>query len=80
MFAVGIWVESERRLFLARDRMGIKPLYYTLQNGDTFFGSELKCIFAHPEMPRRIDLDGLNCFLSLNWVPGPYTLVEGIRN
>jgi asparagine synthase (glutamine-hydrolysing) len=79
MFAVGIWVQSERHLFLARDRMGIKPLYYTLQNGDIFFGSELKCIFAHPNMPRRIDLAGLNCFLSLNWVPGPYTLVEGIK-
>ena len=79
MFGVGIWVESERRLFLARDRMGIKPLYYTLQKGDIYFGSELKCIFAHPKMPRRIDIDGLNCFLSLNWVPGPYTLVEGIK-
>jgi asparagine synthase (glutamine-hydrolysing) len=79
MFGVGIWVESERRLFLARDRMGIKPLYYTLQNGEIFFGSELKCIFAHPKMPRRIDLDGLNCFLSLNWVPGPYTLVQGVK-
>src|SRR3954465_1558055 len=79
MFGLGIWVQSERRLFLARDRMGIKPLYYTLQNGDIFFGSELKCIFAHPKMPRRIDLDGLNCFLSLNWVPGPYTLVDGVR-
>jgi asparagine synthase (glutamine-hydrolysing) len=79
MFALGIWVQSERRLFLARDRMGIKPLYYTLQRGDIYFGSELKCIFAHPKMPRRIDLAGLNCFLSLNWVPGPYTLVEGIK-
>ncbi len=79
MFGVALWVQSAKRLFLARDRMGIKPLYYTLQDGEIFFGSELKCIFAHPKMPRRIDMDGLNCFLSLNWVPGPYTLVEGIR-
>lgn len=79
MFAVAIWVESQRRLLLARGRMGIKPLYYYEQNGELSFGSELKCIFANPDVPRRIDLAGLNCFLSLNYVPGPYTLVEGIR-
>ena len=78
MFAVAIWVESERRLILARDRMGIKPLYYRLQDGEIYFGSELKCIFANPMVPRKIDLAGLNCFLSLNYVPGPFTLVEGI--
>jgi asparagine synthase (glutamine-hydrolysing) len=78
MFAVAIWVESQRRLLLARDRMGIKPLYYRIQDGELSFGSELKCIFANPEVPRRIDLAGLNCFLSLNYVPGPFTLVEGV--
>ncbi len=78
MFALAIWVESESRLILARDRMGIKPLYYRLHEGEIYFGSELKCIFAHPEVPRRIDLNGLNCYLSLNYVPGPFTLVEGI--
>ncbi len=78
MFAIAIWVESRRRLVLARDRMGIKPLYYQIQGGELSFGSELKCIFANPEVPRRIDLAGLNCFLSLNYVPGPFTLVEGI--
>ena len=79
MFAVAIWIQSERRLVLARDRMGIKPLYYSVQNGELSFGSELKCIFANPNVPRRIDLAGLNCYLSLNYVPGPYTLVEGIQ-
>lgn len=79
MFAVAIWVESQCRLVLARDRAGIKPLYYRIQDGEVFFGSELKCIFANPEVPRRIDLAGLNCFLSLNYVPGPFTLVEGIQ-
>jgi len=78
MFAVAIWIQSERRLLLARDRMGIKPLYYRLQDGELYFGSELKCIFANPQVPRRIDLAGLNCFLSLNYVPGPFTLVDGI--
>jgi asparagine synthase (glutamine-hydrolysing) len=79
MFAIAIWVQSERRLILARDRMGIKPLYYAEQDGELLFGSELKCIFAHPDVPRNLCMAGLNCFLSLNYVPAPYTLVEGIR-
>src|ERR1700732_133339 len=78
MFAIAIWVQSERRLILARDRIGIKPLYYCLQGGEIYFGSELKCIFLHPAVRRNICLSGLNCFLSLNYVPGPLTLVEGI--
>jgi asparagine synthase (glutamine-hydrolysing) len=78
MFAIAIWVQSERRLILARDRMGIKPLYYCLQQGEIYFGSEVKCIFAHPAVRRKVCLSGLNCFLSLNYVPGPLTLVEGI--
>jgi asparagine synthase (glutamine-hydrolysing) len=79
MFAIAIWVQSERRLILARDRMGIKPLYYCQHEGELYFGSELKCIFAHPGVPRRISMDGLNCFLSLNYVPAPHTLVQGIN-
>ncbi len=78
MFAIAIWVQSRGRLVLARDRMGIKPLYYFQQDGEVYFGSELKCIFANPNVPRRICLDGLNCYLSLNYVPAPYTLVDGI--
>ena len=78
MFAIAIWVRSEGRLILARDRMGIKPLYYCLQDGEIYFGSELKCILLHPLVRRNICLAGLNCFLSLNYVPGPFTLVEGI--
>lgn len=79
MFGIAIWVQSQRRLILARDRMGIKPVYYCLHDGEIYFASELKCIFAHPEVPRRICRDGLNCFLTLNYVPAPYTLVEGIH-
>lgn len=78
MFAAAVWIEPEQRLILVRDRMGIKPLYYRVQDGEVFFGSEMKCILAHPEVPRRIDLKGLNYFLSLNYVPGPFTLIEGI--
>ncbi len=79
MFAAAIWSEPDERLVLVRDRMGIKPLYYRLQGGEVFFGSEMKCILAHPDVPRKIDLQGLNCFLSVNYVPGPLTLIEGIN-
>ncbi len=78
MFAVAFWQESKKRLVLARDRLGIKPLYYTVRNGDLHFGSELKAIFAHPEIPRQLCNTGLAYFLSLNYVPTPYTLAEGI--
>jgi asparagine synthase (glutamine-hydrolysing) len=79
MFAVALWIESSKRLVLARDRLGIKPLYIYRLNGDVLFGSELKSIFVHPEVERRLSLAGLNCFLSLNYVPCPWTLVEGIE-
>jgi asparagine synthase (glutamine-hydrolysing) len=78
MFGLSIWTESTKRLILARDRMGIKPLYFHRAGQDIYFGSELKAILIHPEIERRINMDGLNCYLRLNWVPAPHTLVEGI--
>ena len=79
MFALAFWQPTQKRLLLARDRMGIKPLYFCLRGRDLYFGSELKAIFEHPEIERRLDLQGLNYYLSLNYVPCPYTLVEGIE-
>lgn len=79
MFAVALWSKSSRRLVLARDRMGIKPLYIARRGEDLFFGSELKTIFAHPEFERRLSLAGLECYLSLNYIPCPWTMVEGIE-
>lgn len=79
MFGVALWQESLRRLVLARDRMGIKPLYIYHRGRDLYFGSELKTILHHPEIPRRLDLNGLGYYLALNWVPAPYTLVEGLE-
>ena len=79
MFAIALWTKSSRRLVLARDRMGIKPLYIARRGEDIFFGSELKTIFIHPELERRLSLKGLDCYLSLNYVPCPWTLVEGIE-
>lgn len=79
MFAIALWTKSAKRLLLARDRMGIKPLYIARHGEDLFFGSELKAILIHPEIDRRLSLDGLDCYLSLNYVPCPWTLVEGIE-
>jgi asparagine synthase (glutamine-hydrolysing) len=79
MFAFAIWQESRRRLVLARDRMGIKPLYYACCGGDLYFGSELKTLFCHPEVSRRIDLNALDSYLGLNYVPGSRTLAEGVQ-
>ena len=79
MFAAAFWNESARRLVLVRDRMGIKPLYYARHRNDLYFGSELKAILQHPQMERRISGAGLAHYLSLNYVPGPHTLVEGIE-
>jgi asparagine synthase (glutamine-hydrolysing) len=79
MFAVALWSKSRKRMVLARDRMGIKPLYISRQGEDLFFGSELKAIFIHPEIDRFLSLQGLDCYLSLNYVPCPWTLAGGIE-
>ena len=64
---------------LVRDRMGIKPLYYHTSGDDLYFGSELKAILEHPHIPRQLDLTALDSYLAVNYVPGPRTLIEGIR-
>jgi asparagine synthase (glutamine-hydrolysing) len=79
MFAVALWIEPAKRLVLARDRIGIKPLYLARRGRDIFFGSELKAILIHPEIDRRLSLAGLDSYLSLNYVPCPLTLVDGIE-
>ena len=79
MFAVALWTGSQQRLVLVRDRMGIKPLYYYRHGDDVFFGSELKAILEHPGVPRQMDLAALDSYLSVNYVPGPQTLIAGIK-
>ncbi len=79
MFAAALWTESQRRLILVRDRLGIKPLYFSRRRDDIYFGSELKAILLHPEIDRRMNAEGLDHYLSLNYVPGPHTLVDGIE-
>jgi asparagine synthase (glutamine-hydrolysing) len=79
MFAVALWSERRRRLVLVRDRMGIKPLYYYQRGEDVYFGSELKAILEHSSVSRELDLTALDQYLSVNYVPGERTLIEGIR-
>ena len=79
MFAAAIWSESRQRLVIVRDRVGIKPLYVAERGEDLLFASELKGILVHPEVERRLSLNGLDCYLSMNYVPSPWTLIEGVE-
>src|SRR5258708_32800984 len=79
MFAAAFWTEPARRLVRVRDRIGIKPLYYARSGSDLYFGSEMMAILLHPAFPRRINPAALDRYLSLNYVPGEQTLVDGIE-
>jgi asparagine synthase (glutamine-hydrolysing) len=79
MFGLALWCESRRRLVLARDRVGIKPLYFCRKGDNIYFSSELKGILYHPDIDRTLSMDGLNCYLRVNYVPTPFTLVQGIE-
>ncbi len=78
-FAVGLWDDGERRLVLARDRVGVKPLYYTLTGGRLIFASEIKAILEHPSISRDIDEEALYHYLSFMTTPAPQTLFAGIQ-
>ena len=79
MFGFAVWDARKRRLLLARDRLGIKPLYYTRAGGRLIFGSEIKAILQHPSVQVLLNHEGLNNFLSLKYVPAPQTMFEGIH-
>jgi asparagine synthase (glutamine-hydrolysing) len=79
MFGLAIWSNADRRLVLARDRLGIKPLYIAERGDDLFFASELKGVLVHSEIERNLSLEGLDCYLSMNYVPSPWTLIDGIE-
>ena len=80
MFALAIWDRRERSLFMARDRVGKKPLYYArLGDGGIVFGSEIKAILQHPGVRREPDLGAIDQFLTLQYVPSPITAFRGIE-
>jgi asparagine synthase (glutamine-hydrolysing) len=80
MFAVAIWDSRRRRLVLARDRFGIKPLHWArLADGGLAFGSELKCLLPAPGFSRDIDPDAVEAFLAFNSIPAPLTIYKAAR-
>jgi asparagine synthase (glutamine-hydrolysing) len=78
MFAFAVWDQRKRQLFLARDRMGKKPLYYTKTRDAFLFGSEVKSLLEVPGVERAVNWGGLDPYLSLRYVPGPETLFKNI--
>jgi len=78
MFAFGLWDQRRHRLFLARDRVGKKPLFYTQNKGRFLFASELQGLLADPEVPREVHLPALDAYLSWGYVPAPQTAFRGI--
>lgn len=79
IFAFAIWDSLRQEIVLARDRMGVKPLYYTQAINQFIFGSELKVILTHPDVKRDIDFVSLNEYLSFEYVPSPRTIISGIH-
>ncbi|HLA28919.1 MAG TPA: asparagine synthase (glutamine-hydrolyzing) [Syntrophales bacterium] len=78
MFALAIWSEKTRTLVLARDQVGIKPLVYYWDGRHLLFASEIKALLANPVVPRKIDLEALDLYLSLNYIPAPHTIFKNI--
>jgi asparagine synthase (glutamine-hydrolysing) len=79
MFAFALWDARSRELWLVRDRIGIKPLYWTRHNGQLRFASEIKALLADPSVPRAVNEDGLFHYLSFLTTPAPDTLFAGVH-
>jgi len=78
MFAFAIWDTKKERLFIARDRMGEKPLHFGVFDGTLIFGSELKTILSHPKSKRELNDEAMQRYLALEYVPSPHSMFKGI--
>ncbi len=78
MFAFALWDRDERRLLLARDRIGIKPLYYAVCGGDLVFASEMKSLLRHPGVERRLNRLSVSKYFTFGYVPAPHTIFENV--
>jgi asparagine synthase (glutamine-hydrolysing) len=79
MFAISLWDSRRKRLILARDRYGEKPLYYGVFNGSLIYASEPKALLAHPSIPADLDMDALRQYLSFDYIPAPRSIYKGIN-
>lgn len=79
MFAFALWDNHRKNLYLARDRIGEKPMYYGTSKSTFLFGSQLKSLSVHPCWKGNIDLDALSLFMKYGYVPTPYSIYDGIR-
>ena len=79
MFGLAVWDDARRRLVLARDRAGEKPMFWTEIDGELRFASEIQALLEFPDQPRRLNQKGLSLYRALGYVPAPYTLFDGIH-
>jgi asparagine synthase (glutamine-hydrolysing) len=79
MFAFALWDRARQQLFVARDHLGVKPLYYAWHAGNLVFGSELKALLPFPGLPLAIDRDALALYLECQYIPAPNSIYSGIR-
>jgi asparagine synthase (glutamine-hydrolysing) len=79
MFAFAVWDERRRRLLLARDRVGKKPLFYAQGDGWLSFASELRALMADPEIGREIDPSSIDCYLAYGYIPAPWSIWRDVR-
>jgi len=79
MFAFAIWDETKKQCFLARDRVGKKPIFYALVHDCFVFASELKALLVVPGVSRDIDYEALNYFLSFQYIPAPHTIYKSVK-
>ena len=79
MFAIAVWDQTKRTLLLIRDRLGIKPLYYFVDENRLIAASELKAILRCPDVPRRLDFEAIDLYLTFEYIPSPYSIFKNIR-
>jgi asparagine synthase (glutamine-hydrolysing) len=79
IFSFAIWDQSRRSLFIARDRLGIKPLFYAVTDDSLIFASELRVMLAHPRLARQVDLVSFNDYLTFEYVPTPRSMIKGVK-
>lgn len=79
MFAFGLWDNRKKRLYLARDRMGVKPLFYSFKNKNLVFASTLQSLIQDEDISKEIDMSAIDYYLTYSYIPAPYSIFKEIR-